>query len=198
MAEKRNPGAGQTATGAKGQLASTEPTPSKKLSGEQGRQRKLTLYHFTLRERLPSIREYGLIPHMDIQGITFGRPVVWLTKQPANFDIPTDAERVWLERVWLAPSAIKAVKREYRRRENCLKWCGDRVTRLTVNLSPHNRRLKHFAPWVQKLSAECDDKTREANYCLDLEPTPSMRAGWYVYLGTIPPQKIVAITEEGA
>jgi hypothetical protein len=40
----------------------------------------MRLYHFADAERLSSILEYGLVPHVpDPECMTLGEPVVWLT-----------------------------------------------------------------------------------------------------------------------
>jgi hypothetical protein len=143
----------------------------------------MILYHFTfvahlfpilgwrcLDDEAPPIAE-GIRPTVNkVTGpMTGGVPVVWLTSLPSL--MPTPADLGWTN----SPSCTLA-------REEIAEWrergaFGDRTAMLVVDLS--DKRLRHYGRWVRKH--------------LVIDPAklpPSALTKWWVYFGTINPNRV--------
>lgn len=137
----------------------------------------MILYHTTRIKNLASIAREGLWPHVPgvvwdggepaVARLTHGRPVVWLTADGSEWRHDRHEERI---------------------------SCAPDTRRLSVRLEPNNKRLMAYWPWLQKHdlpAAACVNRWRaEAQLGLSERPDQNVPA-WFVYFGTIPPDKIV-------
>jgi hypothetical protein len=130
------------------------------------------LYHFTFAERLPGIRERGLVPHVpEPNYLTMGKPVVWLTRRVDDV-------------AWTGAKKLADLSSD--------------VRLLAVRIDPNDRQLGNYVTWMRGLrgmSARLDNGrvmtgAQILEFCLPEMPKDIL-ADWYVYLGTIPLARIV-------
>jgi hypothetical protein len=150
----------------------------------------MLLYHFTTPDRLASIARQGLVPGEGKPGdLLAGKRGVWLTENPVKTVSATDrallvAQGVWDDAGWL-PLANEM---------------------LTVRI-PECARLKHYLTWLRKQTPSIDSsvavileagrRTSRGTRLLPNLNNPLLRpvgmaAQWWVYFGTIKPDRIVA------
>jgi hypothetical protein len=140
------------------------------------------LYHFTFVTYLPLIlyldrligKPRGIRPSLDTQAKyqTGGRPVVWLTERPSLK--PTAADLEWLKNQHALSAEAKADYREY-------GPIGDRTAMLEVELSTVSKRLWRWGSWLRS----------NGGSAVLQAASPSARAEWWVYFGTISGDHIV-------
>jgi hypothetical protein len=143
----------------------------------------MRLYHFTGAERLSSILEHGLAPHVpDPECMTLSQPVVWLTISETM--MPAAANIEWM--------ALKEKKGTFTKKEvkhfkanGCV--CGDNPCRIEVWLE-HSKRLLHYSTWLDWQT--CPINAPIAKNMLALM-SPSTLAHWFVYRGNVQPWRLV-------
>jgi hypothetical protein len=69
------------------------------------------------------------------------------------------------------------------------EWSGHR---LTARLQPNSKRLVNYATWLRGQHATMVGDSGKTWTSVDIAAlmTPERQANWYVYFGTIPPDKI--------
>jgi hypothetical protein len=152
----------------------------------------MKFYHFTGHWNLPGILREGLRAKVQATELLTARlAVVWLTASPTMDCGPNDA-------AWLESSEWSAEKKaEFR------EWgiITGRDTRLTLELHSPQKRLHHWATWVDHIAAvAADGKVTHLRDCVDVKRgPPSAIRDWWIYLGDIPSRRIVDIetTQDG-
>jgi hypothetical protein len=136
----------------------------------------MKLYHFTKAKHVSAIKLQGLLPQDDDHNMLAGKRAVWLTELPDTR--LTDVESAEI----------------FARSGECPKaWLRSDVplTRLTVRIGTHDRKLVRYLPWLRKNpwdgSPDLDD---------DLTQGRVSAANW-IYFGTITPDKIIECISEG-
>ena len=160
----------------------------------------MKLYHFTF--ALPLLDIFGLttedptdgtVIEREAQGIkpslglgdhdnghmTKNQPVVWLTLRDSVTLTPDDLE--WLNSP-ICP--LNSVEKHMHRTEG---YTRDRTVVLAVDLSPNSKRLRHYGNWLRENGLE-----HIAHYL-----SPHARTDWWIYFGTVPPNRIVGINLTG-
>jgi hypothetical protein len=137
------------------------------------------LYHFTKAENVAAIRAQGILPRDDVENMAAGERIVWLTELPDT--TLTDVEQAEIfERIGERPG-------------RWLKYGTDEpLTRLTVRIGTHDRKLVRYLPWLRKHDW---NGRPDPNDALMRSRVPA--ANW-IYFGTIAPDKIVECVGEGA
>jgi hypothetical protein len=151
----------------------------------------MRLYHFTWVAHLPAMLELpvvctdgvlpkgerGITPSCKDSHMTKGHPVVWLTSRDSLMPTTNDIKWVSIAReigLYEEEEAEELMKRG---------TCGDRTLRLTVELG-NSKRLRHYGTWV-------DDSIKSMM-------TPAAITDWWIYFGTIHPDRIVDIQRTAA
>jgi hypothetical protein len=141
----------------------------------------MRLYHFTNPANFLRIAAEGLTPNVDPEDalMTIGRPVVWLTTNGSNEATEADVAQLSV----YTPGEQRAV--------GDLMFGGPH--RITVNLSRCSKRLVRWSTWMRKHSGVIVDENGMALLATDSilsHMTPDALSNWYIYFGTIPPDKI--------
>jgi hypothetical protein len=141
------------------------------------------LHHLTLAKHLPSIFAQGILPQ-SVDYLTLARPIVWLTTAETMELAADDIE--WL--LWGKKRGTFTAQEA-----ETFKECGmvtGRDCRITVRLE-HSKRLLHYASWLEWQT--CPTVVPHAKYILEMLG-PSARKHWFIYVGTIQPHRIDAVT----
>jgi hypothetical protein len=101
-------------------------------------------------------------------------PVVWLSAEDTLECTPEDIAFLWSRPDLWRPAEINHMEKR--------GTLGDRDVLIEVDLAPNSRRLKHWATWAKGVPGLLD------------VATPSARANWWLYLGTIQPNAITNFT----
>jgi len=138
----------------------------------------MILYHYAEKKNLFSIAVRGLTPAKP--GLLTGwRHVVWLTRQedikPTQADADDQRGIIGDEADDFAGGML--LHRDYR---------------LTVDLSKTNKKLVHYHTWLiaqKAVGADASGKTITGRMIAENLP-PSAKAQWWIYFGTIKPDRI--------
>jgi hypothetical protein len=134
----------------------------------------MILYHFTPVENVDAIKQQGLHPAEETRGrmLPPGECVVWLSEIPTT-EMSEDDCAIFEMR----EGEPVVTKRWLRYRSN------EPLARLTVNLQPNSRFLRHYKTWLQGRYWEgCPDPSDSFGR--------SVIEKWWIYFGVIPPSKI--------
>ena len=148
----------------------------------------MRLYHFTNPANFICIAAEGLTPNVKPENalMSLGQPVVWLTTNESNEMTEADVAHLSVH----APGERRAV--------GDFNFGGSH--RITVNLSRTSKQLAHWSTWMRMHSRVIVDengaaRAADAGERLSTDwilnrMTPGWLSSWYIYFGTIPPDKI--------
>jgi hypothetical protein len=145
------------------------------------------LHHFTMAKHLPSIFAQGILPssaeYLTLAG-SAARPIVWLTTAETM-----DLSAIDIE--WLLYQQKRGTFTAQEVEDHKVRgMVTGRDCRITVRLE-RSKRLLHYASWLGWQT--CPTVVPRAKAILEMLG-PSAREHWFIYVGTIQPHRINAVT----
>jgi hypothetical protein len=137
----------------------------------------MILHHFTLTDRVDQIMRDGLTPSYDRHEMLGGAEVVWLTEKTVLRATPSERRAIYFRSGQLYRSWM-------------YNTIEDQVSRLSIRIPSHDRKLFKYHLWLRKHSRP------GMPYPYDEVMLHNGMTAHWIYFGEIPPSAIVAVDKD--